>query len=68
MTDFDKMIDVLRNGGVTESREVVVKTYHDGILGQRFTDICIGKNENGDWPDHIFSFAEDTEKLMHIWP
>lgn len=65
MTDFDRTIAMLRN---VPEREVVVKHFYDGILDQHFTDINVGKNENGDWPDHIFSFDEKTEKLATVWP
>ena len=72
MTDFDKMIDVLRNvTGISTlqgRREIVVKHFYDSVLDQHFTDINVGKNENGDWPDHIFSFDEDTQKLVTVWP
>ena len=68
MTDFDIMIEMLRNGGVTNNHEVAVRTYYDGILGQRFTDICIGDRPDGAFPNIILSFAEDTEKLANIWP
>jgi hypothetical protein len=68
MTDFDRMIGMLRNSGVTERNEVIVRPFYDSTLDQHFTDICIGDRPDGGFPDIILSFNEDTQKLATVWP
>lgn len=69
MTDFDRIIKMLRSiGAPFNDHEIFVKTFYDSIIGQQFTEICVGKRPNGDYPDIIFSFTEDTGKLHHVYP
>ena len=69
MTDFDKMVEMLGNIKTPfDDRAIFVKTFYDNIVEQQFTEICIGKRPNGDYPDIIFSFDEDTGKLHHVYP